>query len=68
MREYVESHPETKSNWPTYEQVKKSSKLRHKIIFKLFKGHVTKCKGYKDSGDIVGLPAFLQNNKHIRNI
>ena len=59
MREYAESHPEAKSNWPTYEQVKKSSKLRHKIIFKLFKGHVTNCKNYTDSGDIKGLPRIL---------
>lgn len=59
MREYAESHPETKSNWPTYEQVKKSSKLRHRIIFKLFKDHVTKCKNYTDSGDIKGLPKIL---------
>lgn len=59
MREYVEFHPETKSNWPTYEQVKKSSKLRHKIILNLFKGHVTKCKNYTDSGDIKGLPKIL---------
>ena len=65
MREYTEAHPETKSNWPTYEEVKKSSKICHKIIFKLFKGHVKNCKGYKDSGDIVGLPTFLRNNKHI---
>ncbi len=65
MREYTEAHPETKSNWPTYEEVKKSSKLRHKIIFKLFNGHVKNCKDYKDSGDIVGLPTFLRNNKHI---
>ena len=59
MREYAESHPEAKSNGPTYEQVKKSSKLRHKIIFKLFKGHVTNCKNYTDSGDIKGLPRIL---------
>lgn len=65
MREYVETHPETKSNWPTYEEVKKSSKIRHRIIFKLFKGHVKNSKGYKGSGDIVGLPTFLRNNKHI---
>lgn len=65
MREYAEAHPETKSHWPTYEEVKKSSNLRHKIIFNLFKGHVKKCTGYKDSGDIVGLPKFLQDNKHI---
>ena len=40
MCEYAEAHPETKSNRPTYEEVKKSSKARHKIIFQLFKGHV----------------------------
>lgn len=59
MREYAEKHPETKSNWPTYEEVKKSSKLRHKIIFNLFKGHVVKLKNYTDVGDIKGLPVFL---------
>ena len=68
MREYVETHPETKSNWPTYETVKKASKNRHKIIFQVFKGHVKNCKDYKDSGDIVGLPTFLQNNKCNRKI
>ncbi len=59
MREYAEAHPETKSNWPTYEEVKKSSKIRHRIIFNLFKGHVTKCKNYTDSGDIKGFPKIL---------
>ena len=59
MREYVESHPETKSNWPTYEEVKKSSKIRHRIIFEPFKGHIKNCKNYADSGDIKGLPKIL---------
>ena len=60
MREYAEKHPEQpKSNWPTYEEVKKSSKLRHKIIFKMFKGHVVNCKNYTDSGDIKGFPMIL---------
>lgn len=68
MREYAEAHPETKPNWPTYETVKMASKNRHKIIFQLFKGHVKNCKDYKDSGDIVGLPIFLRNNKINRNI
>ena len=68
MCEYVETHPETKSNWPTYEEVKKSSKNRHKIILQSFKGQVKNCKDYKDSGDIVGLPTFLRNNKCNRKI
>ena len=59
MREYVESHPETKSNWPTYKEVKKSSKIFHKVLFKLFKGHIVKCKNYTDSGDLKGLPILI---------
>lgn len=60
IREYAEKHPEQpKSNWPTYEEVKKSSKILHKVIFKLFKGHVVKCKNYADSGDIKGFPTIL---------
>lgn len=59
MREYAEAYPETKSNWPTYEEVKKSSKNRHRIIFNLFKGHIKNCKNYADSGDIKGFPKIL---------
>lgn len=38
------------------EEVKKSSKLRHKIIFQLFKAHIKNCK---DSGGIAGLPKII---------
>ena len=60
IREYAKKHPEQpKSNWPTYEKVKKSSKILHETIFNLFKGHIVKFKNYTDSGDITGLPKFL---------
>ena len=60
IREFAEKHPEQpKSNWPTYKEVKKSSKIFHKVLFKLFKGHVIKCKNYTDSGDLKGLPIFI---------
>lgn len=60
IRENVKKLSEKpKSNWPTYEEVKKSSKILHETIFNLFKGHVVKFKNYTDCGDITGLPAFL---------
>lgn len=60
LRENVKKLSEQpKSNWPTYEEVKKSSKILHDTIYKLFKGHVVKFKNYTDCGDITGLPTIL---------
>lgn len=66
LKEVLKNEPEkcsfmikVKVDWPTYKQVRRHSKLFHKVLFKLFNGHLVECKHYIDCGDIKGLPIFI---------